>query len=159
MNYEIRDNGFRIEAYDVAHIAGKNVVGVMTVLENGELNKKEYRMFKISDKNSQGDTNSLCEILERRLGHTDWKMPNLIVVDGGDAQLNTAERLIKEKNFEIPVVAVTKDIHHKAKEIRGTTKGVQDLIKGYEKQILLANNESHRFALNFHRKQRAKSFI
>src|SRR3989344_6200784 len=91
---------FRIEAYDVAHISGKNVVGVMTVVSDGELDKSQYRKFKIKsdnpfvDKQGNNDTKNLKEILSRRLSHPEWKFPNLIVVDGGKGQINTARKVL-----------------------------------------------------------------
>ena len=137
---------FRIEAYDIAHISGTNVVGVMTVVEDGEVNKSQYRKFKIkADKND--DTKNLKEVLQRRLNHPEWPMPNLIVVDGGKGQLNVAKGVTT-----IPVVAITKDERHKAREILN----LRD--KGLEKSVLLANSEAHRFAINYHRLLRNKGF-
>jgi len=83
---------FRIEAYDVAHISGKFVVGVMTVVENNEPNKSEYRKFKIKSFEGVNDTRALKEVLERRLTHSEWTLPKLIVVDGGKAQKNISEK-------------------------------------------------------------------
>ncbi|MDO8565140.1 MAG: hypothetical protein Q7R67_00740 [bacterium] len=140
---------FRIEAYDIAHISGTNVVGVMTVVEDGEVNKSQYRKFKIrADKND--DVKNLREVLTRRLNHPEWPMPQLIVVDGGQAQLNTAQEITK-----IPVVAVTKDARHKAKKIIPKSRILNPESK---RAVLLANFEAHRFAVNFHRKLRNKGF-
>lgn len=152
---------FRIEAYDIAHISGTNVVGVMTVVENGKVNKSQYRKFKIrADRND--DTNNLKEIINRRLNHPEWPMPDLIVVDGGMAQINAVKAVLKERNLEIEVVSVVKDERHKAREIlKGQTLTTlsQGLTLGnLEKAILLANSEAHRFAINYHRKLRSKGF-
>ncbi len=142
---------FRIEAYDVAHISGTNVVGVMVVLEDGEVKKSDYRKFKI--KTSTNDDNaSLREMLNRRFGHTEWSMPNLIVVDGGKAQANTAEKVLAERGLKIPVVGVVKDEHHRAREIIGDKIACTTL----ERSILLANSEAHRFAIAYHRTLRGK---
>jgi len=73
---------FRVEAYDVAHFGGKNVVGVMTVVENGTAQKNEYRKFKIKEDPGINDTKALREILRRRFTHEEWRFPNMIVVDG-----------------------------------------------------------------------------
>jgi excinuclease ABC subunit C len=88
---------FRIEAYDVAHLSGTNNVGVMTVIENGEINKNEYRKFIIRE-SSGSDTDALREILERRLKHLEWTLPQIIVVDGGKAQINIARKIINKTN-------------------------------------------------------------
>ncbi len=142
---------FRIEAYDVAHISGTNVVGVMVVVEDNEPKKSDYRKFKI--KASTNDDNaSLREILERRFNHSEWPMPKLIVVDGGKAQVNTAEKALKEWGIAIPVVGAVKDEHHKPKGFLGD----KAIIQKHDRQILLANSEAHRFAIGFHRQLRGK---
>jgi excinuclease ABC subunit C len=146
---------FRIEAYDIAHMAGINMVGVMVVLENGEPNKKEYRKFIIRTRNKADDTGALKEILERRLKHADWRLPSLIVLDGGPAQKNLGERVLKESKLKIPIVSVVKNEQHKPKAILGDAK----LIDRYKNDILIANSESHRFAINFHQQKRAKNFL
>jgi excinuclease ABC subunit C len=145
-------NGFRIEAYDIAHLSGMFVVGVMTVVEGGEVKKSEYRTFKIKGFQGVDDTKSLREILERRLAHTEWPLPKLIVVDGAVAQKNVAEQVLREKGVKIPVASVVKNEYHKPKDILGD----RTLKESYEKQIILANSEAHRFALSFHRKSRGK---
>ncbi|PJA33849.1 MAG: hypothetical protein CO184_00930 [Candidatus Zambryskibacteria bacterium CG_4_9_14_3_um_filter_40_16] len=150
-------SGFRIEAYDIAHISGSNTVGAMAVVENGEIAKGEYRKFKIlsSTKGGINDIASLKEVLVRRLGHLEWKLPNLIVVDGAMAQYNIAKNILKERGFNIELIAVVKDQKHKPSEIMGK-KGI---IKKHEVEILLANSEAHRFALNFHRALRHKKMF
>ena len=98
------------------------------------------------------DVGNLKEVLIRRLGHPEWTLPNLIVVDGGVAQRNVAKEVLKERNFDIDVVSVVKDSRHKAREIIGS-KGLT-----LGKFILLANSEAHRFAISYHRKLRGKGF-
>lgn len=142
----------RIEGYDVAHISGKYLVGVMTVVEDGEPARGEYRKFKIKSFKGADDTRALKEILERRLGHPEWQYPRLIVVDGGKAQKNTAETILNAVGVKIPVVGVIKDEHHRPREILGE----QEFSKKYEREILLANSEAHRFAIKYHRETRGK---
>lgn len=144
---------FRIEGYDVAHISGTSMVGVMTVLEDGETKKESYRKFKIKTVKGVNDTASLAEILQRRFGHPEWEYPRLIVIDGGKAQKNRAEKVLEELGIEIPVVSVVKDERHRPKNILGAKKYTQK----YEKEILLVNNESHRFAINYHKQLRGKT--
>jgi excinuclease ABC subunit C len=142
---------FRIEAYDIAHLSGQNAVGVMTVVEDGEVNKSQYRKFKIRlDKND--DTKNLKEVLSRRLNHPEWPMPSLIAIDGGVGQLNAAKSVLKERGLEIQIVSIVKDERHKAHEILGL--GDQNLSRA----IILANAEAHRFAIGYHRKLRGKGF-
>ena len=154
-NFHIPRELFRIEAYDVAHMSGRNMVGVMTVIEDGEVNKNEYRKFKINTQSGANDTGALAEIINRRLMHTEWQYPNLMVVDGGKAQINTVEKIFKIAGIEIPVVSVLKDENHKPKNILGR----HDLAVKYEQEILLANSEAHRFAITYHKQMRGKNFL
>ena len=142
----------RIEAYDIAHLSGKQAVGVMTVVEDGERNPSQYRKFKIKiDKND--DVGNLKEIIRRRLGHPEWDMPQIIVVDGGVGQINGAKEVLREAEFDIEVVSVVKDASHKAKGILGGERHSE-----WTKSILSANAEAHRFAIGYHRKLRGKGF-
>lgn len=167
---------FRIEAYDIAHMSGKNMVGVMVVLEDGEPAKNEYRKFKIKNYLNSNDTGALKEVLERRFKHNEWRMPDLIVVDGSTAQKNITEKILKERNLDIPVAAVVKDDRHKARAILLPQKfsPVKVLGSSYsarpdisqkkiseelQKQIILANSEAHRFAITFHKKLRSENFL
>ncbi|MFA6006492.1 MAG: UvrB/UvrC motif-containing protein [Candidatus Paceibacterota bacterium] len=168
---DIDTSDFRIEAYDVAHLSGKNSVGVMVVIENGIAKKSGYRKFKIK-KLAEGsvparqrlklqamsggnDIANLKEVLTRRLGHDEWPLPDLIVTDGGYPQKNTAEEVLEQKGFTIPVVSVVKDERHKPREILGEKKN----ILGKSDAILLANSESHRFAIAYHKLLRKKKFL
>lgn len=142
---------WRIEAYDVAHISGKFIVGAFAVLENGKLDKSGYRLFKIKDVKGSNDTASLREMLLRRLSHKEWPLPNLIVVDGGKAQKNIAEMILRENKLKIPVVSVVKDDRHRPSNFLGLKK----YIDKFKKEILLSNYEAHRFALKYHKKLRS----
>ena len=144
--------GFRIEGYDVAHISGTNMVGVMSVVEDGDVNKSEYRKFIIKSVDGVNDTLALKEILERRLKHNEWSLPSLIVVDGGVAQKNVANKTLKEHGFSVPVVSVVKDERHRPREILGDKK----VRTKYENEILIVNSEAHRFAISTHRNRRRK---
>ena len=141
---------FRIEAYDIAHMSGKESVGVMTVVCDGEAAKDEYRKFKLSPGVGNNDTASLREVIERRLNHSEWRFPGLMVMDGGRGQLNLAQKVLKEHNLTIPVVSVVKNDRHNPIDILGDA-GLADK---HKKAILLANSESHRFAVAYHRKLR-----
>lgn len=143
---------FRVEAYDIAHMSGKDMVGVMVVIEDSESNKNEYRKFKIKNYSNANDTGALLEVLERRFAHPEWQYPKLIVIDGGKAQLNVIKKFQEKVGLAIPAVSVVKDERHKAKDILGD----KDLINRYGKEILLANHEAHRFAITYHRKLRGK---
>lgn len=144
------EKNFRIEAYDVAHLGGDNMVGVMVACEGDIPDTSSYRKFIINSCDGANDPKALHEILERRLGHPEWHMPDLIVVDGNSIQINAATRLIEKFKLSIPVVGVVKDERHRPKDILGAEK----LISDHKSAILLANSEAHRFAITFHRKRR-----
>ena len=146
---------FHIEAYDIAHMSGKNMVGVLVVLKDGELAKHEYKKFKIRTQYNANDTGALKEVSERRFARTEWPYPDLLVVDGGVAQINIAKNVLATVNAKIPVVSVLKDERHKPKAIMGDKNFAQN----YKRAILLANSEAHRFAITYHKKVREKSFL
>ena len=150
-----RKTAYRIEAYDVAHISGASVVGVMTVVEDDEVKKSDYRKFRIKLNPGVNDIAALKEIVRRRLGHLEWPLPNMIVVDGNQNQINAAEALLKERGFGIDVVAVVKDERHKPREILGN----EGIVLSHGREILLANSEAHRFALSYHRQSRSRKFL
>ena len=152
-NRMYRDNKrVRIEAYDVAHMGGKDMVGVMTVIESGEVAKDEYRKFKIKTLNDANDPAALKEVLERRLNHPEWPLPQIIVVDGSTAQKNAAEAVLRATGHVIPVVAVVKDDRHKPIRLIGQ----KHLLELHQQSILHANAESHRFSITYHRLKRDK---
>jgi len=162
----VDNNGYRIEAYDIAHLSGTNAIGVMTVLKDGSPAKKEYRTFRIRGNvghptshmshMKNNDIASLKEILSRRLNHTEWQFPDAIVVDGGKAQKKAAEEVISERLSlspnEIPVVAVVKDERHRPREVIGARAGGIS-----ESDAVLANAEAHRFSLVRHRRARSRN--
>ncbi len=146
------EESFRLEAYDIAHISGSSMVGVLTVVVDGEPDKSSYRKFIIRSVSKSNDPAALREVLGRRMKHPEWTMPNLIVVDGNEVQRSVAVEIVQKLNLDIPVVAVVKDERHKPRAILGDEK----IISKHKRAILLANSESHRFALSFHRDRRGR---
>ena len=154
----------RIEGYDIAHIFGKNIVGSMVVFEDGEPNKNEYRKFKIKDATDEiNDTKMLKEVLERRLNN-DWPLPDLILVDGGKAQLNAINIILKKFKLNILAISISKgkglrsaaapDRLHFTGEIKPLELNLNSPALHILKRI---RDESHRFAITFHRKTRSSS--
>lgn len=144
----------RIEAYDVAHMDGKDMVGVMTVIEGSEPQKNEYRKFKIKTLKDANDPAALREVLERRLAHPEWPFPTIIVVDGNEVQKRVAETLLLAHGLLVTVAAVVKDATHKADHILGP----EALVTEHKLEILHANAEAHRFAITYFRqKSRARA--
>jgi excinuclease ABC subunit C len=142
------DGVFRIEAYDIAHMSGKNMTGVMIVFEGSLPKKTDYRKFRIKGFVQSNDVGALREILNRRFGHSEWPLPSLIVIDGNDTQKRATEEILNSLNLEIDVVAVTKDGRHKPTRIIGNQK----IVEQHKKSILEANAEAHRFAISYYRK-------
>jgi excinuclease ABC subunit C len=143
--------GYRIEAYDTAHLSGTNAIGVMAVVEDGTPAKNEYRAFNIRGVTKNDDIASLKEILSRRLGHPEWQLPKAIVVDGGATHKKAAESVLTGADIDIPVVAVVKDERHRPREVIGARRsGVS------EADAVLANSEAHRFSLAKHRAARSR---
>jgi len=146
--------GFRIEAYDIAHFSGKDVVGVMTVAYGNEIEKSQYKKFKLS-KNTNDDTGNLREILTRRLRHSEWGMPDLVVIDGGMGQLNTAKEVLDSYNLKIPIISVVKNSLHKPDHFLGDSK----LVSQHKDIILKLNAEAHRFGIAYHKNLRKRNFL
>jgi len=145
----------RIEAFDVAHTAGTDTVGVMTVLTDGEIDKGQYRKFRIKNGKAGSDTHALRELVRRRLDHPEWRLPNIIVADGAVAQKRVVESVLREYGYQIPVVSIKKDERHRPKEILGQKK----LVSEYHDLFLLANHEAHRFAIRYHQLLRSKKSL
>ena len=146
----LRDDGFRVEGYDISHTAGNDPVGVMCVAVNGEIRTREYRKFIIRTAAPGDDVGALKEVLSRRLRHYEWAFPDLIVVDGGKGQYNAAVRVLSGHRLSVPVVGVVKDERHQPRSIIGALPRRA----GLGDTILKVNAEAHRYAISFHRKRR-----
>jgi excinuclease ABC subunit C len=144
------DAKMRVEAFDVAHTAGKETVGVMSVLVGGTPEKSAYRMFKIKGATAGDDLGALTEVLERRFNHSEWGWPDLVVIDGGRMQLAAARRVLARSAPSVPLVSVVKNERHQPSHLLGDSTSRARL----GKEILLANSEAHRFAVSFHRRRR-----
>ncbi len=144
--------GYRLEAYDTAHLSGTNAIGVMTVVVGGSPVKSEYRTFRIRGMRKNDDIASLKEILSRRLSHVEWPLPKAIVVDGGTTHKKVAEKVLAGAGISIPVAAVVKDERHHPREVIGARyAGIS------EADAVLANAEAHRFSLSRHRRARSQN--
>jgi excinuclease ABC subunit C len=149
LSFKTKD--FRIEAYDIAHISGSHRVGVMTVIEGAQKATDQYRKFKLTERVND-DYGGLKDLLRRRLAHTEWRYPDLIVIDGGEVHKQVGEGVLAELGVLIPCVSVVKDERHKPKDIIGRKEHVDN----HKKEILLANAEAHRFAITYHKQLRNK---
>ncbi|MFH0739783.1 MAG: UvrB/UvrC motif-containing protein [bacterium] len=153
----------RIEGYDISNIHGQEATGSMVVFEGGQANKNEYRKFKIKITGKPNDTAMLKEVISRRLKHKEWPMPQVMLIDGGKAQLNAAiERfMIYDSEFMNKTKIVSLAKRNNELFIEGKNKPVflKDLPQDISNLILQIRDESHRFAISYHKKLRSKSFL
>ena len=160
-NQNIFDNNgesiITLESYDVAHISGAYRVGVMCRFEiiGGELEykKSEYKKFKLPEKVND-DIAGLKELLDRRFAHSEWTYPDIVIIDGGKTHLNFARKFLGDKNIQI--VSVVKDDKHQAREVLYENSVEKSKNENYNKFIILANAEAHRFAISYHKFLRNK---
>lgn len=148
-----RGDDLRLECYDISNLSGTLAVGSMVVFQNGRSDKNSYRKFKIKTVTGQNDVASLGEILTRRLSHTEWPSPDLIILDGGKSQLKAA------KNVDIPVVALAKIGKSDGKVFSPYSKNyaqLSKLPKNIANLFLEARNEAHRFAIGYNKLRRDK---
>ncbi|MEW6456768.1 MAG: excinuclease ABC subunit UvrC [Acidobacteriota bacterium] len=149
----------RIEGFDVSHISGKETVGSMVSFFEGEPDKKNYRKFIIKYVEGIDDFYSIYEIVKRRykrLIDENAKFPDLVVIDGGKAQLNAAKKALKELGIEdIPVISIAKGEEIIYSDLK--KDGIKlESISNFLKLIQRVRDEAHRFAVTFHRKRREK---
>ena len=136
----------RIEGYDISHFAGKETYGSMAVFSDGKPDKAEYRLFKIKEAKESDDMGAMKEMLERRLNHSDWTTPDLIMIDGGKPQVSVISKIFEAKNIKIPLVGISKFSGDKLVFQSGTKKSIQALITANKNLLLKIRDEAHRFA-------------
>ncbi len=144
----------RIECYDISNFQGTNATGSMVVLTNGAPDKSQYRRFRIKTKSTPDDFAMHKEMLTRRLKN-DWPLPDLFVIDGGKGQVSTANAVLKENNIDIPIIGLAKRLE----EIFIPNQLNSIILEKNSPAILLLRqirDESHRFAITYHRKLRKK---
>ena len=140
----------RIECYDISNIQGHESTGSMVVLTNGEIDKSQYRKFKIKMTGRPNDVGMHREMISRRLKHPEWPFPDLMIIDGGIAQANGVLFEIRNLKFEIPVYGLAKRMEW----LYSPDGQVIKLPKSHPASKLLQKirDEAHRFAITYHRK-------
>lgn len=148
---------YRIEGYDISHLSGKESFGAMVVFTDNRPDKNEYRLFKIRKAPKSDDLRALEEVLERRLNHTEWTLPDLILVDGGKPQVDYLSDLFKRLNVKIPLVGLSK-YKDKDKLVfqKLTKKSAKDLIRSMKPVLVKVRDEAHRFSGKASRRKRKK---
>lgn len=152
----------RIEAYDISLAAGRDAVGSMVVLHYGVPATNEYRHFKIRTVSGTNDVAMLAEVLTRRIRHAEWSMPDIFAIDGGIPQRNAATKALRASGIEKPVViGITKGPERKRADLI-MNNAAEALVRHYgldrsdlERVLRIARDESHRFAITYHRKVRS----
>jgi excinuclease ABC subunit C len=154
----------RIESFDISHIQGAENVAGMVVCDNGKMNRNEYRKFKIRWKEGADDFASMHEAVlrrYRRLRDEQKELPDLIMIDGGKAQLNAAATAMRELDLEaVPMIGVVKPPLHHNQVAYLLVKGREDQpihLDSYSpvlRLIQMIRDETHRYAVTYHRKRR-----
>lgn len=147
----------RIECYDISNISGTNATGSMVVMTGGKVDKGQYRKFKIKFKHTPDDYEMMREVLARRIKN-DWPRPDVMIIDGGRGQLNTALSVINKYKYPTTVISLAKRLE----EIYTSGKVLPLSLPKESPARQLAQeirDEAHRFAITYHRNLRSKSFI
>ena len=151
----------KIECYDISNIQGKQATGSVVVFINGKPDKSQYKKFKIKMKNEPNDIAMLKEVLQRRLSHKEWSYPEIMLIDGGIAQLNIAISVKNQKQDtkRIKIMSIAK--RNRELYIEGREKPI--LLKTLPREvfnlILQLDDQAHRFAINYHKKLRKKQLL
>lgn len=172
------ENLQRIEAYDISNISGFESVGSMVVYENGKAKKADYRKFRIQSVKGPNDYASMYEVLTRRFVHAkkeseellkknmDFRFgsftryPDLILMDGGRGQVNIALQVLSELKLVIPVCGMVKDENHKTRGLyfNNVEIPIDTHSEGF-RLITRIQDETHRFAIEYHRSLHNKTQI
>ena len=161
---------FRVEAYDISNTNGVDTVGAMVTFQGLKADRKGYRKFKVRSIQGQDDYGAMKEVLSRRFlrliqGDDSFSvLPDLILMDGGKGHVSTALEVVEAAGFDIPVVGMVKDDHHRTRALIYRKPAAREEyveIPLADKQLLFSyigriQEEVHRFAIEYHRKVRNK---
>lgn len=155
-----------IESYDISHTFGADNVAGMVVYHNGRPMKKAYKRFSIKGFDGQNDVGSMNEVLTRRFKHyyeddddsTFKILPDLILLDGGQPQVNAVLPVIRQMKLDVPVFGMVKDNKHRTRAI--AYDGGEIEINSHRAAFTIVSSiqeEVHRFAITYHHKKHQKS--
>ena len=148
----------RIEAYDISNLGLNQAVGSMVVMKNSQIDRGEYRRFKIKQVGLKSDLDRLCEVVKRRLKQS-WPVPDLMIIDGGRPQIKTILKVFQENQINIPLLGIAKNPDRVIVGI----EGLPNLFLKNDSQVLniirTLRDESHRFARKYHLFLRSKDFL
>ncbi len=158
------DSLHRVESYDISNISGTDNVAAMVVFEDGRPKRSEYKRFKIDNMGKQDDYLSMSTVLRRRFTHYlehDEKFaqkPDVLLIDGGVTHADTALATLTQIGLSIPVFGMVKDDRHRTRALV-TPDGKEIAIDTQPAVFALIGNiqeETHRFAITYHKKLRSK---
>ena len=157
------DNVSRMESFDNSHLFGTYYVGGMVVFEDFVPRKDEYRKFKV-DASVKDDLSAMKEVVYRRyyrLMMENAKLPDLIVVDGGELQVSVVKEIIDNLNLPINIIGLKKDDHHKTNSIIDKNLNTINIDSHSNLFLYLANiqEEVHRYAITYHRTIKNKGML
>ncbi len=150
----------RIECVDISNTQGTYATGSLVVLQDGKPDTSGYRRFKIRTKQAPNDFAMIAEVVSRRLRHPEWSMPELLVIDGGKGQVKSAVAVMSTSRYNIPIIGLAK----RFEEIIVPTESDFEVIRLPVSSKALhmlerLRDESHRFAITYHRTLRKKAFL
>lgn len=154
----------RIESFDISNISGTDMVASMVVFEDGKPKRSEYKRFKVEGLQDQDDYAAMHQVVGRRFAHyvagdKGFEIqPDLLLIDGGVAHANTALEALQSLNLTIPILGMVKDDRHRTRALV-TPEGKEIGIDTQQVIFSLIGNiqeETHRFAITYHRKLRSK---
>lgn len=164
----------RIEAFDISNTSGMESVGSMVVYEDGKPKRSDYRKFRIRTVTGPDDYASMREVLKRRFEHgleelhagessglgSFTRFPDLIMMDGGRGQVNTALKVLEELKLAIPVCGMVKDDNHRTRGLYydNVEIPIERSSEGF-RLITRIQDEAHRFAIEYHRSLRSKEQV
>lgn len=147
----------RVEEFDVSNIQGRHAVASMVVFAQGRPAKHLYRTFIIRAEALPNDVAMIEEVVERRLKHPEWGMPDLLIVDGGKGQLSAALQAVKKsgrvRSFILAALAKGREELFVANHANPIP--LDSLNPALKNMLLFLKDEAHRFAISFHKKRRS----
>lgn len=154
----------RIESFDISNISGTDIVASMVVFESGKAKKSDYKKFKLQGLADQDDYASMRQVVQRRFtnyreGEKGFEAkPDLLLIDGGINHANTALEVLRQLELDIPVFGMVKDDRHRTRALV-TPEGKEIRIDNNQSVFALIGSiqeETHRFAITYHRQLRSK---
>ena len=144
----------KIEGYDISNLGSTNMVAGLVVFQDNSPQKSNYRKFKIKTVAGQSDVDCLKEVLERRLKHHEWPLPDLFLIDGGLPQVNAVKKVLAENKINRPIIGIAKGKLRKKNDFYLTDETLTSWLKQNKNLLIQVRDEAHRFAIAYQRQTR-----